>query len=250
MPRGAVISISHGGGPMPVLGDPGHAQLVQSLREKVPALLRLGTPSAPRAIVVVTAHWSAAQPTVSSAAKHGLLYDYGGFPREAYSLTYPAPGEPEVAREVKRVLDEVGLETVLDGERGGLFLFLISGLLLFFSIFFPSLLLPTCLSTCYLHVYIHIYIYMFLGYRGEEFKLTNTPRLGPRRLHPLPPHQPSRRHPHRAALRPTQRRPGRAPPDGPGARSAARLQRGDCGLRVRVVPQPAAHVCAHVGRRR
>lgn len=103
---------------MPVLGDPGHAELVKSLREKVPALLRLGTPSAPRAIVVVTAHWSTGQPRVSSGASHELYYDYGGFPKEAYSLKYPAPGEPGVAREVKEVLDGVGFETVLDEERG------------------------------------------------------------------------------------------------------------------------------------
>lgn len=106
---------------MPVLGDPGHAELVKSLREKVPSLLGLGTASssaAPRAIVVVTAHWSTAQPTVSSGASHELYYDYGGFPKEAYSLKYPAPGEPEVAGEVKRVLDGVGFETKLDPERG------------------------------------------------------------------------------------------------------------------------------------
>ncbi|KAJ4394851.1 hypothetical protein N0V93_004071 [Gnomoniopsis smithogilvyi] len=118
MPRGAVVSVSHGGGPMPVLGDPGHAELVKSLREKVPGLLRLGTPSAPRAIVVVTAHWSTVQPTVSSGASHRLYYDYGGFPKEAYSLKYPAPGEPEVAKEVKKVLDGVGFQTELNPERG------------------------------------------------------------------------------------------------------------------------------------
>lgn len=103
---------------MPVLGDPGHAELVKSLREKVPSLLGLGTSSAPRAIVVVTAHWSTAQPTVSSGASHDLYYDYGGFPKEAYSLKYPAPGEPGVAGEVKRVLDGEGFETKLDAERG------------------------------------------------------------------------------------------------------------------------------------
>lgn len=118
MPRGAVVSISHGGGPMPVLGDPGHADLVRSLREKVPKILKLNTPEAPRAIVVVTAHWSTKHPTVSSGATHPLLYDYGGFPPESYELKYPAPGSPEVAREVKAALDAVGFETKQDAERG------------------------------------------------------------------------------------------------------------------------------------
>lgn len=103
---------------MPVLGDPGHAHIVKSLKERVPAILKLGTPEAPRAIVVVTAHWSETQPTISSAPSHALYYDYGGFPREAYSLQYPAPGSPEVARQVHQVLQGAGFQPVLDAQRG------------------------------------------------------------------------------------------------------------------------------------
>ncbi|KAM0323734.1 hypothetical protein ACHAQA_008671 [Verticillium albo-atrum] len=118
MPRGAVVCISHGGGPMPVLGDPGHKSIVSSLTKRVPKLLRLNTPEAPRAIVVVTAHWSERNPTVSSAAHHDLYYDYGGFPREAYSLKYDAPGSPDVAREVEQALAQEGLAPALDARRG------------------------------------------------------------------------------------------------------------------------------------
>lgn len=103
---------------MPVLGDPGHASIISSLKNRVPKLLKLGTPSAPRAIVVVTAHWSTDKPTISSAAKHPLLYDYYGFPRESYSLKYPAPGSPEVARELRDALEAEGLEAEMDDERG------------------------------------------------------------------------------------------------------------------------------------
>ncbi|RXG43891.1 hypothetical protein VDGE_02964 [Verticillium dahliae] len=118
MTRGAVICISHGGGPMPVLGDPGHKDIVSSLTKRVPKLLRLNTPEAPRAIVVVTAHWSTRRPTISSATHHDLYYDYGGFPSEAYSLKYPAPGSPDVAEEVRRALAQQGLDPVLDAKRG------------------------------------------------------------------------------------------------------------------------------------
>lgn len=103
---------------MPVLGDPGHKEIVASLKNRVPKVLKLGTPDAPRAIVVVTAHWSTQQPTVSSGAKHSLYYDYGGFPPESYKLKYDAPGSPEVATQVKDVLDKAGFKTVLDSERG------------------------------------------------------------------------------------------------------------------------------------
>ncbi|KAI0592063.1 hypothetical protein Alg130_00664 [Pyrenophora tritici-repentis] len=96
MPRLApVISLSHGGGPMPVLGDPSHASITRSLQTKVPQILKLGTPDAPRAIVVVTAHWSTEKARVSSGAKHELLYDYYGFPEESYKIRHDAPGSPE-----------------------------------------------------------------------------------------------------------------------------------------------------------
>lgn len=129
MPRGAVVSISHGGGPLPVLGDPSHANLARSLREKAPKILKLNTPEAPRAIVVVTAHWSTKHPTVSTGASHPLLYDYGGFPAEAYELKYPAPGSPEVAHEVKAALDAAGFETKEDAKRGAFLVSLCDGAL-------------------------------------------------------------------------------------------------------------------------
>jgi aromatic ring-opening dioxygenase catalytic subunit (LigB family) len=113
-----VLSISHGGGPMPILGDPSHAEITKSLQTKVPKILRLGTREQPKAIVLVTAHWSTDKVTISSGARHDLLYDYYGFPDEAYNLKYDAPGSPEVAGEVERVLKEAGVECKQDSQRG------------------------------------------------------------------------------------------------------------------------------------
>ncbi|GKT40669.1 extradiol ring-cleavage dioxygenase [Colletotrichum spaethianum] len=103
---------------MPILGDPGHASITASLKNRVPKILKLNTPEAPRAIVVVTAHWSEGRPTISSGERHDLYYDYGGFPREAYSLKYPAPGSPSIAQELKQALEKEGLSPVLDSRRG------------------------------------------------------------------------------------------------------------------------------------
>jgi aromatic ring-opening dioxygenase catalytic subunit (LigB family) len=103
---------------MPLLGDPAHAQMVKSMTERVPKILGLGTPDAPRAIVLVTAHWSERSPTISSGKKHKLYYDYGGFPPETYSLKYDAPGSPEVAKEVFRLLEKAGMSPEMDEERG------------------------------------------------------------------------------------------------------------------------------------
>lgn len=107
---------------MPILGDPDHAQLIESMKTKVPEILGISsnssTPSPPKAIVLVTAHWSESRPHISSAQHHDLLYDYSGFPPETYKLKYPAPGSPEVAKEVFDLLDGAGLKPVLDEKRG------------------------------------------------------------------------------------------------------------------------------------
>lgn len=103
---------------MPIMGDPGHTELVKSLTEKVPKILGLGTPNAPRAIVLVTAHWEQSRPTISNASKHQLYYDYGGFPPETYKLKYDAPGSPEVATEVFDALQKAGMDPEMDSKRG------------------------------------------------------------------------------------------------------------------------------------
>lgn len=106
---------------MPLLDDPMHKDIIYSLKNRVPKILRLGTPQAPRAIVLVTAHWSEQVPTISNADKHKLYYDYGGFPPETYKLKYDAPGSPAVAKEVFGTLQKAGLKPDTDGERGSLY---------------------------------------------------------------------------------------------------------------------------------
>jgi len=112
-----VISLSHGGGPMPLLDDPSHAAITKSLQTKVPKILKLGTPDAPKAIVLITAHWSTSKVTVSSGAKHSLLYDYYNFPPEAYKIKHDAPGSPEVAALVEQALQDAGLACKKDAQR-------------------------------------------------------------------------------------------------------------------------------------
>ncbi|KAM4055724.1 catalytic ligB subunit of aromatic ring-opening dioxygenase [Hirsutella rhossiliensis] len=118
MPVAPVIALSHGGGPLPVLDDPEHKSIIYSLKNRVPKILGLGTPSQPRAIVLVTAHWTTGDANISSGKTHELVYDYYNFPPVAYTFKYPAPGEPDVARSVKAAFDAEGLPAELNGERG------------------------------------------------------------------------------------------------------------------------------------
>jgi aromatic ring-opening dioxygenase catalytic subunit (LigB family) len=47
-----------------------------------------------------------------------MLFDYYGFPEHTYKLSYPAPGAPAIAAEVKRLIEGAGLPVRSDGERG------------------------------------------------------------------------------------------------------------------------------------
>ncbi|KAL5615058.1 uncharacterized protein BROUX77_000895 [Berkeleyomyces rouxiae] len=118
MPRAPVICISHGGGPLPVMGDPSQETIIYSLKNRVPKILGIGTPNQPRAIILITAHWQTTTPTISSAKKHKLLYDYYGFPDECYKLKYDADGSPEIAQDIAKALTAEGLIPQLDSKRG------------------------------------------------------------------------------------------------------------------------------------
>ena len=136
MPLAPVLALTHGGGPMPLLGDPSQKTIADSLRTKAPKVLHLNSNSnasaddnegagtgdranaPPRAIIVVTAHWETDVVTVSGADKHDLYYDYYGFPPEAYKIEFKSQGSKEVATEVVEALKEAGLGVRVDKKRG------------------------------------------------------------------------------------------------------------------------------------
>jgi aromatic ring-opening dioxygenase catalytic subunit (LigB family) len=75
-------------------------------------------PETPRALLVVSAHWEAPVPTVTSSAAPPLFYDYYGFPPHTYQLTWPAPGAPELSSRVRHLLSGAGFESGEDARRG------------------------------------------------------------------------------------------------------------------------------------
>ncbi len=59
-----------------------------------------GSMPQPSAILVVSAHWEATPAAVGTTRTRDLIYDFGGFPRELYTLQYAAPGAPQVVERV------------------------------------------------------------------------------------------------------------------------------------------------------
>lgn len=106
------LFLSHGGGPMPLLGDAGHREMVACLEHIASAIPR------PDAILVVSAHWEEQVPTITAAKNPSLIYDYYGFPEESYDIQYPCPGDPPLAGDVHQLLGNAGIEARLDEARG------------------------------------------------------------------------------------------------------------------------------------
>lgn len=107
--------ISHGGGPWPYV-----PQMRLAARELEASLVdiprQLGI--APKAILMISAHWEESTFTVMANRAPPMLYDYDGFPENTYAVIYPAPGSPELATRVQALIEISGLPARLDLERG------------------------------------------------------------------------------------------------------------------------------------
>lgn len=110
--------LPHGGGPWPFVdlgfGPKDQSDRLRAYLEAVPSTL----PMAPRALLVISAHWEEAVPTVMTAERPPMLYDYSGFPPESYTITWPAPGAPQLAQRVRTLLEGAGFSTKADAQRG------------------------------------------------------------------------------------------------------------------------------------
>ncbi|NCP87088.1 MAG: dioxygenase [Anaerolineae bacterium CG_4_9_14_3_um_filter_57_17] len=110
--KAQMIYFPHGGGPLPILGDPGHQAMVDFMT-RLPAQL-----TRPDAILVISAHWEESAATLLSAPNPPMFYDYYGFPPQAYEITYPASGHPALAERVAVLLEKNGIPARLDARRG------------------------------------------------------------------------------------------------------------------------------------
>jgi aromatic ring-opening dioxygenase catalytic subunit (LigB family) len=116
--RMPVLYIPHGGGPWPFVDlpifDRSEVVALAEFLRSLPQTLA----SQPKALLVISAHWEESVPTVLTAERPPMLYDYFGFPPEAYEITWPAPGDPILAERVRELLGNTGFETAADAGRG------------------------------------------------------------------------------------------------------------------------------------
>lgn len=111
--RMPVVFLPHGGGPWPWIPQMYDEALAKYLAS-IPGLP--ATP--PTALLVISAHWEESVPTVMTATRPPMFYDYYGFPADTYKLQWPAPGSPQLAARVREVLRAAGIASAEDSARG------------------------------------------------------------------------------------------------------------------------------------
>ncbi len=109
------LYIPHGGGPCFFMEWPGEPwKNMEAYLRALPSTLE----ERPRAILVISAHWERALPTVTSNPQPSLIYDYSGFPAHTYELRYDVPGSPALAQRVRDLLATAGIASAADERRG------------------------------------------------------------------------------------------------------------------------------------
>ncbi|MEV6169395.1 class III extradiol ring-cleavage dioxygenase [Streptomyces sp. NPDC051954] len=72
----------------------------------------------PTAILMVSAHWEEAPLALGATETLPLVYDFWGFPEHYYQVRYEAPGAPELADSVRKLLRAPGMPVQDVPDRG------------------------------------------------------------------------------------------------------------------------------------
>ncbi|MBC8085087.1 MAG: dioxygenase, partial [Hymenobacter sp.] len=92
-----VLFVGHGS-PMNGLEDNAFTRSLHQLRTRL---------APPKAIVVISAHWQTQGTFVTTNPRPPTIHDFGGFPAALFAMQYPAPGAPDLARDLMAHVREV-----------------------------------------------------------------------------------------------------------------------------------------------
>ncbi|MCO6173462.1 4,5-DOPA dioxygenase extradiol [Flavobacterium sp. NRK F10] len=95
-----VLFIGHGS-PMNAIEDNEFSRRWEKMGQEIPK---------PKAVVVVSAHWLTKGTFVTAMNQPKTIHDFGGFPRALFEVQYPAPGNPELASEIQKLITNPAVE--------------------------------------------------------------------------------------------------------------------------------------------
>lgn len=97
-----LLFLGHGS-PMNGIEDNAFSQSWKQLAKDIPT---------PKAVLVVSAHWLTRGTHVTAMPMPKTIHDFGGFPQALFDVQYPAPGDPVLAENTRKLITktEVGLD--------------------------------------------------------------------------------------------------------------------------------------------
>jgi len=108
MTRLPTVFLSHGS-PMLAIEEGPAVAVWRELARTIPA---------PRAILMVSAHWGTLQPALTGSPAPATIHDFGGFPDPLYHIDYPAEGAPWLAERTATLLAQAGMPVTINPTRG------------------------------------------------------------------------------------------------------------------------------------
>lgn len=94
------LFVGHGS-PMNAIELNAYHQSWRELGERLPR---------PEAVLCISAHWETRHSYVTGVEQPETIHDFYGFPKALFDVVYPAPGNPELAREIAGMLGDVRVD--------------------------------------------------------------------------------------------------------------------------------------------
>lgn len=94
-----VLFLGHGN-PMNAIQENSFTKSLNQLGKSLPR---------PKAILMISAHWETNGTYVTGMERPKTIHDFGGFPKALFEVQYPAPGAPEIAKNVSHEIKKTSV---------------------------------------------------------------------------------------------------------------------------------------------